>query len=316
MEKMKNNLFIMAGAMIAALSLGACSNEDDTHGVDLSKPISLSFQPAAVVTKATVGVDNASFEAGDEIGVYVSSSALASAEYCNVKFTSAGGSWTATDMFWPSGKDTYDITAYYPFAGTENTAAATLAVSVPDNQSGDGYSNADYLWTKKATVQPTNANIPLTLDHKMSLLKLNMAEGNGISLAEVAAMTPAILGEVPAKGTWDLATGSITPDTEGEKHSSIRPYMDYDSGTGTLTYYALVMPGTTYAQNQRFLTLTGTDGTVFYYELNIEGGITAGAGTYVDLNLTVNRTGISLSSFTVGDWKPSDVSGSGTVTME
>lgn len=37
---MKKDLFIMAGAMIAALSLGACS-EDDTHGVDLSKPISL-----------------------------------------------------------------------------------------------------------------------------------------------------------------------------------------------------------------------------------------------------------------------------------
>ena len=315
--KMKKDLFIMAGAMIAALSLGACSNEDDAHGVDLSKPISLSFQPAAVETRATVGVNNASFEAGDEIGVYVSSSAaLASAEYRNIKFTSAGGSWAAADMFWPSGTDTYDITAYYPFAGTENTAAATLAVSVPDNQSGDGYSNADYLWTKRATVQPTNANIPLTLDHKMSLLKLNMAEGDGISLAEVAAMTPAILGEVPAEGTWDLATGAITPDTEGEKHPSIQPYMDYDSGTGTLTYYALVMPGTTFAQSERFLTLTGTDGTVFYYDLNIEGGITTGAGTYVDLNLTVDRTGISLSSFTVGDWKPSNVSGNGSVVMQ
>ncbi len=93
MEKMKNNLFIMAGAMIAALSLGACS-EDDTHGVDLSKPISLSFQPAAVVTKATVGVAaDASFDQNDKVGVYVDG-----AGYSNVCFTAGVSAYCDLDL--------------------------------------------------------------------------------------------------------------------------------------------------------------------------------------------------------------------------
>lgn len=312
---MKKNLLIMASAM-AVLSLGACGNEENTNGVDLSRPISLDFRPATVQTRATVGVENAVFESGDVVGVYVSSSTLAGSEYANIGFTNAGtGVWTATDLYWPSGTDTYTFTAYYPFAGTEGTAAATLPVSVPADQSGDAYTRADYLWAQQASVEPTNATIPFTLDHKMSLLKLDMKAGKDMSLSEIQGMTPAILGTIPATGTWDLVTGTVTLDAEGEAHSSLKPHAVHDAEAGTLTYYALVMPGTKFGQGARFLTLTDTDGTVFHYDLNIEGGITAAEGMYVDLNLTVNRTEISLTSFSIGDWKLAGEN-DGTVVME
>ena len=312
---MKKNLFILASAM-AALALGACSNEEETHGVDLSKPISLDFRPAAVQTRATVGVEDAAFERGDEVGVYVSSSTLAGSEYANIKFANAGtGSWTATELYWPSGTGAYSFTVYYPFAGTENTAAATLSVSVPDDQSGTAYTKADYLWAQQTSVTPTNDVIPFTLDHKMSLLKLDMTAGTGLSLSEILNMTPAIQGSIPATGTWDLATGTITLDADGKTHTSLEPHAAHDAEAGTLTYYALVMPGTKFEQGKRFLTLTDTDGTVFHYDLNIEGGITAGEGKYVDLNLTVTRKGINITSFAIGDWQP-DQTGNGTVELE
>ena len=312
---MKKNLFILASAM-AALALGACSNEEDTIGVDLSKPISLDFRPAAVQTRATVGVEDAAFVNNDVVGVYVSSSTLAGSEYANIKFTYDNTKWITKALYWPSGTDSYTITAYYPFAGSENTAAATLSVSVPDDQSGTAYTKADYMWAQKTSVTPTNDVIPFTLDHKMSLLKLDItaSPNMGLGLSQINSMTPAILGSIPATGTWDLATGDITPDDKSTTHQSIRPYAAYVANQ-SLTYYALVMPGTTFKKGDKFFTLTDGEDNTYSYSLNIEGGITAGEGKYVELDLTVTRKGINITSFDVGDWQP-DQSGSGMVELE
>lgn len=312
---MKKNLFILASAM-AALALGACSNEEETHGVDLSKPISLDFRPAAVQTRATVGVEDAAFVINDAVGVYVSSSTLAGSEYANIKFTYDNTKWITNALYWPSGTDSYTITAYYPFAGSENTAAATLSVSVPDNQSSNSYTKADYMWAQKTSVTPTNAAITLTMDHKMSLLKLDItaSPNMGLGLSQINDMTPAILGSIPATGTWDLTTGDITPDAVGTPHQSIRPYAAYVTNQ-SLTYYALVMPGTTFKEGEKFFTLTDGEDNTYSYTLNIEDGITAGEGKYVELDLTVTRKGINITSFDVGDWQP-DQSGSGTVELE
>lgn len=312
---MKKNLFILASAM-AALALGACSNEEDTIGVDLSKPISLDFRPAAVQTRATVGVEDAAFVINDVVGVYVSSSTLAGSEYANIKFTYDNTKWITKALYWPSGTDSYTITAYYPFAGSENTAAATLSVSVPDDQNGANYTKADYMWAQKTSVTPTNDAITLTMNHKMSLLKLDItaSPSMGLGLSQINSMTPAILGNIPATGTWDLATGAITLDAVGTAHQSIRPYAAYVANQ-SLTYYALVMPGTTFKEGEKFFTLTDEENNTYSYSLNIEDGITAGAGKYVDLDLTVTRKGINITSFAIGDWQP-DQSGSGTVELE
>ena len=306
MEKMKNNLFIMAGAMIAALSLGACSNEDDTHGVDLSKPISLSFQPAAVVTKATVGVAaDASFEKNDKVGVYV-----VGAGYNNVCFTNTNNvNWTASQtMYWPDAS-TYTIRAYYPYMETVSDV-----VTLPENQSGKAaFTAADRMWA--GVQQPaTNSAISLTLQHKMSLLKLDITAGPGMSLDAIRQMKPAILGTIPSTGTWDLTTGEITfPAEGGSSLSNIVPYLE-DNET-SLTYYALVMPGTKFEYGKKFFSLTDDGGTTYSYTLNIEDGFTAGASAYCDLDLTVHRTHISISGFNIDEWK-AGTTGEGSVTMD
>ena len=87
-----------------------------------------------------------------------------------------------------------------------------------------------------------------------------------------------------------------------------------DNGDGTLTYYALVMPGTVFEEDAKFFSLTDA-GTTYSYDLNIDGGFTAGASQYCDIDLTVHRTGITLSGFSVGNWT-SGATGSGSVTMD
>ena len=305
MEKMKNNLFIMAGAMIAALSLGACS-EDDTHGVDLSKPISLSFQPAAVVTKATVGVAaNASFDKDDKVGVYVDN-----AGYNNVCFTNTDNvNWTASQtMYWPDAS-TYTIRAYYPYMETVSNV-----VTLPEDQSDKAaFTAADRMWVS-ASQPATNSAINLTLQHKMSLLKLDIQDGQGMTLEAIRQMTPAIHGKMPSTGTWDLTTGEITfPAEGGSSLSNIVPYLE-DNET-SLTYYALVMPGTKFEYGKKFFSLTDDGGTTYSYTLNIEDGFTAGASAYCDLDLTVHRTHISISGFNIGQWEEG-IKGEGSVTMD
>ena len=304
---MKMKTYLMAPAMAAALLLAACNNDDDM-GVDLSQPISLSFAPASMdgqATRATIGITGASFEKGDRVGLYMDGTG-----YANVLYTCQGTTgWTASSLlYWPDA-GSYTFRAYYPYMET-----VTDAVSLPADQStAEAFTQADRMWAS-TTRAATNGTISLTLNHQMSLIKLDVEDGEAISLNEIKGMTSAILGDMPSEGTWDLQTGAVSFPTNGKTISSIRPYM-VDNGDGTLTYYALVMPGTVFEQGDKFFSLTDTGGTTYSYDLNIDGGFTAGASQYCDIDLTVHRTGITLSGFSVGNWT-SGATGSGSVTMD
>ena len=301
---MKLRTSLMAPAMAAALMLAACHN-DDMNGVDLSKPISLSFAPAPldVQTRATIGVTGASFENGDQVGVYMDDTG-----YSNILYTCGGTSWsTASDLYWPS-DDTYTFRAYYPYMAT-----VSGAVTLPADQSTqETFTQADRMWTSTDRAA-SNGNVTLTLNHMMSLIKLDIEAGDGISLNEIKAMTPAILGSIPSTGTWDLETGVISFATDATTIRGITPYM-VDNGT-SVTYYALVLPGTTFKEGDKFFSLTDAGGTTYSYDLNIDGGFTAGQSQYCDIDLTVSRTGISITGFGIGDWTQG-ASGNGSVTMD
>ena len=66
---MKMKTYLMAPAMIAALLLAACNGDD---GVDMDRPIALNFSTDGVVTRATIAETGETFEAGDRVGVYLS----------------------------------------------------------------------------------------------------------------------------------------------------------------------------------------------------------------------------------------------------
>lgn len=304
---MKMKTYLMAPAMAAALLLAACNNDD--MGVDLSKPISLSFAPASMdgqATRATIGITNASFQKDDRVGLYMDGTG-----YTNVLYTCQGtANWTTSSLlYWPDA-GSYTFRAYYPYMET-----VTDAVSLPTDQStAEAFTQADRMWAS-ATRAATNGPITLTLNHQMSLIKLDVEDGEAISLDEIKDMTPAIHGDIPSEGTWNLQTGAVTFPTDGEAITAIRPYRVDNNADGTLTYYALVMPGTVFEEDAKFFSLTDAGGTTYSYDLNIDGGFTAGASQYCDIDLTVHRTGITLSGFSVGNWTPG-ATGNGSVTMD
>lgn len=313
---------IVATALTATLfALGACSNSDEPNVVDLTKPIDLRMESAVVVTRSLISEGATTFEAGDKIGIYLGApadndnpTAPASGKYKNMEYTLGGQAWTGSPIYWQSATQKHTLYAYYPFAGTPGTAAADdkLPVSIAQDQkanAGKGYKDADYMW-KQVVVAPTNSPVALTLDHRMSLIKVTMKLGAGFNeLSDVAALTPSIRGSIYKAGTWNLADGTIAPTTAGSDatYSAITPYVVDNSAAGTdpsLTYYAIVMPGTLFSNGSEFVSLAATDGTTYAYKLALSGGgdLTTKAGEYYHFNLTANKAGIALSSFTIGAW--------------
>lgn len=307
---MKTNATLKSAlvALCCGLALTACHN-DDEPGVDLSKPITLSFSPAQMgaESRATIAVTDAAFGQGDRVGVYTD------AGYNNVLYTNTGGTnWQAsTSMYWPDAS-TYTFRAYYPYQESVTDVAAVPVTLPADQSDADKLTAIDYMWAS-TTQAASDGPINMELNHKMSLLKLDVTDGEGFSLSEIKNMDATILGTIPSEGTWNLTTGTVAATAGGQSHNSIVPYMVENNGT-SLTYYALVMPGTTFAEHSRFFQLTD-GGTTYSYVLNIPGGIKAVESQYCNISLTVDRSGITMGTFTVGDWTPGQ-SGSGEVTMD
>lgn len=328
---MKTNRMIVATALTATLfALGACSNSDEpnVNVVDLTKPIDLRMESAVVTTRSLISEGATTFEAGDKIGIYLGApgaddnpTAPASGKYKNMEYTLGGQStpggqggqaWTGSPIYWQSATQKHTLYAYYPFAGTPGTAAADdkLPVSIAQDQNADGgkgYKAADYMW-KQVVVAPTNSPVALTLDHGMSLIKVTMTLGAGFDkLSDVAALAPSIRGSIYKAGTWNLADGTIAATTADATYSAITPYVvdkSADAAAPSLTYYAIVMPGTLFSNGSEFVSLAATDGTTYAYKLALSGGgdLTTKAGEYYHFNLTANKAGIALSSFTIGAW--------------
>lgn len=312
---------IVATALTATLfALGACSNSDEPNVVDLTKPIDLRMESAVVVTRSLISEGATTFEAGDKIGIYLGApadndnpTAPASGKYKNMEYMLDGQAWTGSPIYWQSATQKHTLYAYYPFAGTPGTAAADdkLPVSIAQDQkanAGKGYKAADYMW-KQVVVPPTNSPVALTLDHRMSLIKVTMTAGDGFDeLSDVAALAPSIRGSIYKAGTWNLADGTIAAATADGTYDKITPYVvdkSADAAAPSLTYYAIVMPGTLFSNGSEFVSLAADDGTTYAYKLALSGGgdLATKAGEYYHFTLTANKAGIALNTFTIGAWK-------------
>lgn len=128
----KNNIIAIAAI---ALTFTACSNDNDftTNNEGKDTPISLSVGVGelSVVTRA----ENTATLADGELGLYITKNGektLVGKYLCNnAKFTASttntGTSWTCnTTYYWASDNATINYFAYFPFLGTEGTAATSL----------------------------------------------------------------------------------------------------------------------------------------------------------------------------------------------
>ena len=309
----KKSLLYFAAAL--AIGLGACTNDD---GVDMDRPIALNFSTDGVVTRATIAETGETFEAGDRVGVYLSTgnteavSAIgAGAAVDNEPFAKqSGGAWSGT-LYWQNISQWHTFHAYYPYDVALNSSTATAkAVSVVADQhkdSGAGYKAADYLWGVSAPTRATNNSLTVQLEHRMARIVIHLSPGADMTDAEVDELAPTLEivgGTIPATGSMDVADGTIAASTgQGAKTlTAITPYRT--GGSGEYTYFAILLPGSSFGRGDTFVRLVAPDNTTYYaYTLDTTSDLTLESGRQYIFTLTANKAGINLDQFSITGWQ-------------
>lgn len=310
---MRASKILVATAMVAAtFALSACSNSDEPEVVDITKPISLDFGLTATQTRVTIE-DNANFETGNSIGLYMGqpqdtemAGALGSLDkYNNVQYTYNGSSWSGDPIYWQNTSQYHTLYAYSPYNGTMSQSDTTVGFELKADQlDGANYKAVDFLWESTTPVKARTGALPMILKHKMSLIKVTITKGKDMTDAELTDMGMVINAPddgIKAKGEFDLKTGTCKAAGDQGGTSALATVTPYRKDN---VFYAIVMPGTTFAKDAAFVTLTASDGTPYIYKLNISGTaeLAMVGGNKYEFTLKANKTGIELTQFTIAAW--------------
>lgn len=325
---MKKQQILFASALALTLALGACTNDNEPQVVDLTKPISLDFGLEAttkVAIENPIGFDN-----GDAVGVYLATSddqtqaaINAGQPVNNVQFQLNGGTWDGV-IYWQNTAQWQTLYAYYPYDAALDGTQTTKAVSVQADQysnNGQAYKAADYLWGVNRPVMATVSSQTIQLKHRMARIVVKLSCGDDMAPEELQAIAPSLklLGtNIPTQGTFEVKDGSITADqAQDNTLSEVMPYSTRTAdGSGAYTYYAILLPGTQFANGAEFVSLTDTDGTPYIYKLNAGGNdLQLVAGNEYTFKLKANKAGIDLAQFTIESWTNNNVDESGSADM-
>ncbi len=325
---MKKQQILFASALALTLALGACTNDNEPQVVDLTKPISLDFGLEAttkVAIENPIGFDN-----GDAVGVYLATSddqtqaaINAGQPVNNVQFQLNGGTWDGV-IYWQNTAQWHTLYAYYPYDAALDGTQTTKAVSVQADQysnNGQAYKAADYLWGVNRPVMATVSSQTIQLKHRMARIVVKLSCGDDMAPEELQAIAPSLklLGtNIPTQGTFEVKDGSITADqAQDNTLSEVMPYSTRTAdGSGAYTYYAILLPGTQFANGAEFVSLTDTDGTPYIYKLNAGGNdLQLVAGNEYTFKLKANKAGIDLAQFTIESWTNNNVDESGSADM-
>lgn len=204
--------------MTLSFILNSCSAYfEDAAG----QPDVMKFKMNYPVTRAT----DAGFEAGNMMGIYVSSyngetslPLQISGNYANnVRSVYDGTEWSNTPLiYWTEGL--FDVYAYYPYDRPGSVDAYSFNVALDQSsekneKSLGGYEASDFLWAKAEAVSRMDL-VPLTFKHCMSRLVINLVKGEDFSGDIPSDAVVRIHSTVPSAFV-DLSTGVVTKDVHG-----------------------------------------------------------------------------------------------------
>lgn len=250
---MRKKIYI--ASLLALMAIG-CAKEnvetkpDGPNDVEVGK-ITLS---SSIEQVYQTRVNDNGFADGDRIGIYVvdydgetpGTLKTSGNRADNVwhKYHESTHSWEpARDIYWKDKKTAVDIYGYYPFASVDDVSSYKFEVSKDQSESASngemsGYEASDFLWGKSSGVTPTSNTVTVSLSHRLSAIRVTLAEGTGFATGEWNDASKSILLTGLKRGaTIDLATGeaSATGEVDG---SGIIPYEHNGD------YRAVVVPQT------------------------------------------------------------------------
>ena len=275
---------------LATLLLTACQNDEETMQTD-----------ARVALQVTSGIQtrayDATWEANDEIGIFGFTQGDAPAQaYTNVRYVTTGGDGAftpdGTTIYLPTDGSSLDFVAYYPHTTDLENGIYTVDV---ENQSDQ--STIDLMAAGKQRADRVNAKVNFNFKHKLSKIVFNFADGDGMALSELAGM------KVQLTGQRTLATFDVTKPESAVNVDTGEPVtLTLNTVANGTSAEGIVLPSENFDGMTLHLALVD-GGSFFNWDLNNSSANKFEAGKKYVYDITVNRTGLSVTA-TITDWAP------------
>lgn len=310
-----------------ALTLAACSN-DETENQVTNEPTAARFYGEISDATATRAAGTA-WTADDAIGVTGKSGDVT---YTNIryKFAEAGqpfGVATAGNTIYYQDYQSVNFTAYYPFSGTEKSAAQTVSKTIEaadqdvTNKSVESkftpQSQIDFLYGTGTGARGTDdGKVEFDFEHKMSKLILNFTQGNEVDLND---LTQYKLDGLEMNGTFDPADGTAAATTTATTKTLTIASTDgnFTPASSAQVPSSLIL----FPQTASTTTLTVTLGSKTYTAtLTLPAKTAPGASGYglesgkkYTYNVTIGTQEMIVSKADITDWTEGVSGGDGNV---
>lgn len=275
---------------LAALLLTACQNDEETMQTDTRVSLQVT---SGIQTRAY----DDQWEENDDIGIFGFTQGDAPTQaYSNVRYVTTGGNGTftpdGTTIYLPTDGSSLDFVAYYPHTTDLENGIYTVDV---ENQSDQ--STIDLMAAGKQRADRVNAKVNFNFKHKLSKIVFNFADGDGMALSELAGM------KVQLTGQRTLATFDVTKPESAVNVDTGEPVtLTLNTVANGTSAEGIVLPSENFDGMTLHLALVD-GGSFFNWDLNNSSANKFEAGKKYVYDITVNRTGLSVTA-TITDWAP------------
>ena len=297
--------YVAAALCATALFSTSCA-KDEAYEVDPADAVSIVASISGTPAVSRAAADIPYTPTDGKLSLYYS----AVGSEATTAFTYADDKWSsATPLFW---NDLLPVGSAYPFFAVAPALPIEAPTAATDQSTLEAYANSDQLVAFTVATERRIA-LPLTFKHLLSQFKVTLKAG--VASTDPAYIDPATatfsIGGVRTAYTisYDGATSAIPAvATVGGDAASIIPSAKAGS------FYA-VAPAQTFAAGMLKLTFT-IHGKA--YTWSNKEAITSVAGMNIAINLSVQKTGITLlaDGITLTDWDNSLTLDNQTVVVD
>lgn len=276
-------------AMMTTLLFSSCSSNDEEQNMENQKPVELKIV-SAIYTRAV----NATWDAGDQIGVFALNGSTA--DYSNMTYTTAdgGGNFTpnaeSQTIMLPYDGSSYTISAYYPFTTAASGGIYAIDVSNQDNQEA-----IDLLVAKPVSgVNKLSPVAALDFYHKLVKIVLTMKPGEGITADQLANIKVTISGQQTTANCDVINNDDIVVTSTTASDITLLTSEDGTSGE------AILLPAAT--TEGMVLTFNIPGAGEYTWKVNSAAKSKSfGAGNKYKYDITINKTSLIVNS-SIEDW--------------
>lgn len=296
---MNKKIYAMA---VVATMFAACNKEDIEVMADSVLPSDNAIRvEAGVGTPATrsLTTDNIA-----EFGMIVTNSSNSTYSYENVQMSKSIGTWhPSVTMLWQNANTAVEVVAYAPYV-QGSTLNGGYNITVNEDQSAEkDFIASDFIWAKSAVTpsSPVTTNdiyyntdtkkLNVTMKHQLAKVNVTVTLTGNMANGTVEYVQ---FGDVAMKGTFNLGTGTLTPETYD--YLTADQYIKmYQPKTDELNYEAIFVP----SETAPFVCVHVGDKDYKYLHPD---KITFEAGKEYTFNLVVGKEIMLVRDVSIANW--------------